>query len=266
MGEKNIYKKMAFPFNKQNSHGRYNKTFLQSSTVSLKFNKLGDEDYTSSLVDSLYGYFKDVFNLDKPQQNFFEQGLSIVNQENDFYFSIDADSASLRLGRKKYASFLESMMFHLTKMKLLVFGVLNRNDVFDLEVRKVNLFGIKASCDEDVLAEHVSIFKSALSKDLVDRPFDNTYEAKSSNIVGKLQERILCDEEQHIKVVIRTAIAKMINRPGMYNIVLDTAASYTDGRLVEEGSLDRDLIVLNNVLYDTYHWCVSKEIISFMNS
>lgn len=251
---------MAYPF--QNiPHKEYPNTFLENTTVTLISRKWNGE--FNDNFDNLYPSFVErFFGLKKDAQQFKEkQEMSMTAPEDDITFTFRPDKANLRVGRKKYHTFVDNIIPELLPLKDFIFGVMERESIENLMVRKLNIFPIQADSDEEVKENTLEIYKYIYNPELLGA-VSNVEPPHNASWILDLRKGTFSNSEN--EVTVRIGIAKTQGYEKTFNVVLDSSARCVNLSEIGEGAVDRVLLRLNDQLFNSYHWCVGNEIIQLM--
>lgn len=173
------------------------------------------------------------------------------------------DSAFVRVGRKNYTSFDASVMPNIYRLRNFIYKVLRLEKIEWLQVRKVNMFPVQT---DDPADEHLfsSMAEFLLSGDmlLLEKTKDERIMMKDS--ISDIYYRELDDTDRTFRIVTGVTGDSGQN---IYNQVLDiscTSKPLPEG--IREEKIEEKLIVLNQRLFDLYHWAVSSEVTDVMET
>ena len=137
--------------------------------------------------------------------------------------------------------------------------VLDSPKISSISVRKVNIWQFnskdKGQIDSDALRK--SIFSSQFLNKKVNGQLDDN-EKKIPNM-HKYEWK---DVDNNILAIARTVFMPR-RQDGTFAQVLDTEAIYMHNDIILE-NLEEKSILLNNILYELYHWCINSEILKIM--
>lgn len=251
---------MAYPF-VPIEHREYPNTFLVNTAVSLIASSWNGE-YNENF-DKLYPEFVDrFFGVKKTADQFKQKGeLSLSSPEDEVTFTFRPDKANLRVGRKKYHTFVETIMPDLVPLKVFMFDAREIENLENLQVRKLNIFPIQADSDEEIKQNanevYRYLFKQGLMSEVSVAPIpDNSF------WILDFRRATFANDEYN--VTIRIGIAKSQGTENGYNVVMDSSVVCAQKKEIGEGAIDRLLIRLNDQLFNAFHWCVADEIIKLM--
>lgn len=251
---------MAFPFDTI-PHKEYPNTFLENTTVSL-FSKKWDGVFKDSF-EVFYPQFVDrFFGLKKTAQEFKDKPeMSVTAPENDITYTFRPDKVNLQVGRKKYHTFVDSMIPELLPLKAFMYGVMECDSIENLQVRKLNIFPIQAESIDEVKKNILNIYKYIFKSELLNTVIVDKTPQNAHWIVDFRRGKFSDNEDE---VTIRLAIAQVHEIQNSFNVVLDSSARCLNPSDIGEGAVDRILLRLNDQLFNAFHWCVNKDIIQLM--
>lgn len=251
---------MTYPF-QPIPHKEYPNTFLENTAVSFISEKW-DGKFKDSFTKLYTGFVERFFGLKKEVQQFKEkQKMSVTALENDITFTFTPDKSYLRVGRKKYHTFVSSIIPELLPLKAFVFGVMEMESIENLMIRKLNIFPIQADSIEEVQENTLDIYKFIYKPELLDVVEKIEVPQDAPWILDFRKGKFTNHEDE---ITIRIGIAQSKSNENTYNVILDSSARCAKPHTIEEGTIDRILLRLNDQLFDSYHWCVSSEIIQLM--
>ena len=251
---------MAYPF-ESIAHKEYVNTFLVNTTVSL-ITEDWNGQFKDGFADHFSGFVKRFFGLEKDGHDFIERKeLSLKSHDDDVSYSFRPDKVYLRVGRKSYRTFVNSIIPDVLPLKVFLFGVMEKESIENVMVRKLNIFPIQADSLEEIKQNaqkiYGSIFKPAILDSLSqDNPPENT------PWILDFRKGIFVDKED--EMAIRIGISQSKGSKNVFNVVLDSSTRCKIPSAIGEGSVDRILLRQNDQLFDAFHWCVSDEIIHLM--
>lgn len=251
---------MSYPF-VPIEHKEYPNTFLVNTAVSLIASNWNGE-YNENF-DKLYPEFVDrFFDMKKTVDQFKQKGeMSLSSPEDDVTFTFRPDKANLRVGRKKYHTFVETIMPELVPLKAFMFGARELETLENLQVRKLNVFPIQADSDEEIKQNANEVYRYLYKKDLMAEVSVASIPNNSPWILDFRRGVFVNDKYE---VTIRIGIAKSQGDEKSYNVVMDSSVVCSQKKEIGEGAIDRLLIQLNDQLFNAFHWCVADEIIKLM--
>ena len=251
---------MAYPFIPI-EHREYPNTFLANTAVSLIGNNWNG-GYNENF-DKLYPEFVDrFFGVKKTVDQFRQKGeLTLSSPEDELTFTFRPNKANLKVGRKKYRTFVETIMPKLFPLKAFMFGAREIDNLENLQVRKLNLFPIQADSDEEIIQNANDVYRYLYTQDLMS---EVSVAAIPNNSPWILDFRKASFANDEFKVTIRIGIAKSQGTEKSYNVVMDSSVVCAQQKEIGEGAIDRILIRLNDQLFNAFHGCVADEIIKLM--
>ena len=251
---------MAYPFIPI-EHREYPNTFLVNTAVSLIGSNWNGE-YNENF-DKLYPEFVDrFFGIKKTVDQFKQKGeLTLSSPEDELTFTFRPDKANLRVGRKKYHTFVETIMPELVPLKAFMFGAREIDNLENLQVRKLNIFPIQADSDDEIIQNANDVYRYLYTQDLMTEVSVAAIPNNSPWILDFRRASFASDE---FNVTIRIGIAKSQGAEKSYNVVMDSSVVCAQQKEIGEGAIDRLLIRMNDQLFNAFHWCVADEIIKLM--
>lgn len=251
---------MAYPF-QTIPHKEYPNTFLENTAVTLISRKWNGEFNDNFTI--LYPKFVErFFGLKKDAQQFKEkQEVSMTAPEDEVTFTFRPDKANLRVGRKKYHTFVDNIIPELLPLKVFMFGVMERESIENVMVRKLNIFPIQADSVEEVKENTLEIYKYIYNPELLSA-LSNEEPPHDASWILDFRRGIFSNSEN--EVTVRIGIARAQGYEKTFNVVLDSSARCVNPSEIGEGAVDRILLRLNDQLFNAYHWCVGNEIIQLM--
>ncbi|MDE7455993.1 MAG: hypothetical protein K2M96_04715 [Prevotella sp.] len=253
---------MAYPF-QTIPHKEYPNTFLENTAVTLISRKWNGE-FNDNFTNLYPKFVERFFGLKKDAQLFKEtQEVSMTAPEDEITFTFRPDKANLRVGRKKYHTFVDNIIPELLPLKDFMFGVMERESIENVMVRKLNIFPIQADSVEEVKENTLEIYKYIYNIDLLGAgALSNEDLSHDAPWILDFRKGLFSNSEN--EVTIRIAIARAQGYEKTFNVVLDSSARCVNPSEIGEGAVDRILLKLNDQLFDAYHWCVGNEIIQLM--
>ena len=206
---------MAYPFIPI-EHREYPNTFLVNTAVSLIASDWNGE--FNENFDKLYPEFVDrFFEIKKTVNQFKEKGeMSLSSPEDEVIYTFRPDKANLRVGRKKYHTFVETIMPKLVPLKVFMFGTREIENLENLQVRKLNIFPIQADSDEEIKQNANEVYRYIFKQDLMAEVFVAPIPNNSPWILDFRRATFVNDE---YKVTIRIGIAKSQGAEKSYNVI-----------------------------------------------
>lgn len=251
-----------YPF-KHIEHQVYKNSLLEETQVAFVFAS-AEEDLLvpPSAEEGFPLFFNRFFKLKHSLDEYLSKdGITISNKDLGIGYEFGTKYTLLRFGRKKYHSFLESVPQFLLPMKWFVFKTLEKQDVKNLLVRKINVMPFRID-DLKVFKEKPEIVLGAVFK----KQFLDLKVTKSeSDVPGALFD--VADREirfGHYVLLLRMGIASPKSGDDRYYVIFDMAIQNDAHEAIDEGKIDSSLLAMNDILFDAFHWCVSDVIIDMM--
>ncbi len=250
---------MKYPF-EHKGHKVYPNTFLENTSVSM-FAPEGKSGYDEAFDQRFTTAMERDFQIRLDAQKFRESGiLSVEDDEHLVTYLFYPAKAQLRVGRKKYVSFNESVVPMLVPIKNFIFNVMEYKAVEKMLIRKLNVFPIKGDSDSEIIENLESAYSFMFKDDLIKR-VKAVEIPETAPWMLSFRRAELCDDET--EMMIRIAVSKAKTEK-IYNVTLDTSVKQREAGQIEEGAVDRKLRDLNDKLYDAFLWSVNEEIVALM--
>lgn len=238
-------------------HKQYNNTFLQSVLLEFNFKPISNSDKDSDFRSRLENYLYSTFGL-KLQENtealFWKEGISISRKDNISRWVFSNGCVIANIGVKDYVSFVDSILPQAFKMRTFLLKVMQIDKVEDLHVRKINVWQFHTNNGKDFKVEDIrkSVFSNNLLREKTNCELDE-YEKSIQNF-----KKIKFTSNSY-DVLIRHLYKR---NSTFFSLFLDTESILKDK--IEINNIENKLIELNDILFNTFHWCVNKPIISIM--
>lgn len=248
---------MALPF-EHVEHKVYKNTFLQSVFVDLQFSysdDYQDDRYKSHFEEFLSKYFAITLNEYQP-----DKFIHIRNNTNKSEIIFGSNHAISMIPHDGYVSFEESAQPQARKLRLFIEEVPERKVVDKLSIRKINAWQLNDVPD-----------KPDFDKEIFNQFFTSNFiTSKTTADLDKNEEKIpnikkYFFSDKDISITIRTALVPLNDSKKTLNLILDTEATMESALPIETKQIATCLANLNDVLFNAFHWCVNKEIISLMD-
>ena len=250
---------MEYPF-EHKGHKVYPNTFLENTSVSM-FAPDGKCSYDETFDQRFATAIERDFQIQPDSQKFKESGiLCVEDDEHIVSYLFYPNQARLRVGRKKYISFNESVVPMLVPMKNFIFNVMEYKAVEKMLVRKLNVFPIKGDSDDEIIENLETAYNFMFKDDLIKQAKDVAIPETAPWILSLRRAKLGDDESE---MTVRIAVSKAKTEK-MYNVILDTSVKQRDAGEIEEGAVDRKLRDLNDKLYDAFLWSVNDDIVALM--
>lgn len=245
---------MVYPFEiKKNEHRVYSKTFLQNTVVELTFPTLFEEKDKSFPFPSLYTYIDKFFHLQLNAEPDMDKGFSLDNKANDVTISFKKDAVGIRVGRKNYQSFVSSVMPYVYLLKSYVKETMGIDGVESIVVRKINLWPFPSDVIEEQNVAEEAMFSAVFS--------DEFLKASENVASDNLLPLTVSYEEKEISLFL----SRSINEDDNHKVViLDSKVESQQTTSTSINEIETKLEELNDILFASFHWCVSDEILKIM--
>lgn len=250
---------MAFDFIVNTPRKEYKNTFLQNVFLSIHFDKIDQTSVSCNFNENWEKYIRTTFNNLEPRSNFFSEPISISREDRVCTIVLSNGLIGALIGAKDYRSFVDNVLPQLYKLKTFLKDVLDSPKISSISVRKVNIWQFnskdKGRIDSDALRK--SIFSGQFLNKKVNGQLDDN-EKKIPNM-HKYEWK---DVDNNILAIARTVFMPR-RQDGTFAQVLDTEAIYMHNDILLE-NLEEKSILLNNILYELYHWCINSKILKIM--
>lgn len=242
-------------------HIIYPTTFLQNAVVSMGYlpRQYSPEEEQDIIAES-NNFFSENFGIDFNVDSL-GRHFNLSNEEEDIGYIFTPYSAMVRVGRKHYTSFDASLMPNIYRLRYYVFKVLRLKSIDRLTVRKINMFPVQV---EGPVSNEVfqNMEQFLLSSELlgIEKTQDDLIQIKDA--VTGVYRRDIEDGDNQFQIVTSTTKRGDSN---IYNLVLDISCrAIVDNAGIAEDRIEDILNVLNQRLFDLYHWAVSNEVTDVM--
>lgn len=249
---------MAFDFIKNRPKKEYKNTFLQNIFLSIHFDKIDRNNISSDFAEKWKNYIKTTFNDLDVSSSFWETPISISRDDGCLTIILSNGFIGAIVGAKDYRSFIDNILPQLYKLKTFLKDVLNLDSINSISVRKVNIWQFKSK--DNIKIEPLDVRKKIFSNDLICKKSNGILDENENKIPNMHKYEWF---ENDIKVIARTVFLRYSNKNTAFNQVLDTEAIYAKNNIAIE-DLEEKSILLNNILYELYHWCINTQILKIM--
>ena len=239
---------MEYPF-AHKEYKIYTNTFLQNVLVEWYYTS-SDKEIDISLLKE---FFKDNFNIELPSEkdDLFPVMIGSTDQCVNLYFGKDA--FKLRVGIDAYRGFKNLKQFFDYGTDFL--EILHINEIKNVKVRKINIWPY-----ENVGSKKTSkdvLLRKIFSKELLEGDMIQSL----NNVSQSLWDKCFDNQEQAEKMCIKYGFNS--NYEGYKDLmILDTYVKRT--RVISNSDIIDNLLQMNQVLFDEYHWSVNQNIIEIM--
>lgn len=248
---------MTLPF-KEIPHRLYKNTFLQNVFVSYTFQS--DEGMVDSpaIKDEFDNFICSQFGLE-PNDSFPAEPISLSSSDKMISFLFFRNKASVRVGARNYRSFEDSVVPQVVKLDKFI-SLLKVDSVSRLALRKINIWPISVDAAMSLSDDAIEIIeREVFSDDLLSETNVQLDNKEESIPIRKKCEWV----NDAIKITVRTAFMRDDRVPkNKGNLVLDIEVVLNNGTALDETK--DQLLMLNDKLFNVYHWCVNSTIIKIM--
>jgi len=228
----------------------------------MAYRKITAKDAPESFEKNIKNFFERFLAPLEYQNNFFDKGIFVhADNAGRVNLELNTDNSYVSIERSKYVNFVESALPLVTLPKLFVFSVLNIKMLNNLAIRKINLFPFGATNDQQVKDAVQNVYESLLS------PYFNNLEIQKQiedpQYVTPVLERQV--QSDIYRFQFKTGIYADKTLKGRYYLIFDSSVQFNKAMRIQEGTIDRKLIELNDRMYDIFHWSVSNKVLDLMN-
>lgn len=234
---------------------QYANSFLNTVALSLYFDS---NESKSDFMSKLKEFASAIFNLNIKDEGEYE-GIRITKEDKSIIFFLSLGSAMVEISGDSYQNFNDSQLPLLTRLLDFSRKVAGVDKIKNISIRKLNTWDFKANDSNVPSVDWVYYkifskeFRESLSK-------DDLTEQESS--ISNFQKFIFEDGDYTMK--LRTAYIQNAKDRDYTRLILDTEC------LCNVASRPIDEIIeicksMNKRMYDTYHWCITEEVINMMN-
>ena len=245
-----IVDKFPFPDVK---YRQYKNTFLQNVFITFSFeSNVSKEEAEINYKE----YSKAFFGLGNNSNNICE-GASITKKDMSLSYLFSTNNVSIFFNGQKYVSFSETAIPSIFKLRDYFSKVVKVNTLPKISIRKVNIWNIEKSSKEIDVDE---LMAAIFSRNLINELSTEDLKEEEKEIPHFRKAVWECDSR---KVSIRTALMSPIKRnDNFYHLILDTQID--EEKEYHMDTICSDMLELNSVLFDVYHWCVSQSVLDIM--
>lgn len=237
------------------SYKQYSNSFLTTVALSLYFDS---NESKTDFMSNLKKFATSYFNIDIKDEGEFE-GIRITKEDKSIVFFLSLGSAMVEISGASYQNFNDSQLPLLTRLLDFSRKVAGVDTIKDISIRKLNTWDFKANGNNVPSLDWV--YDKIFSKEFKESLSNNDLTEQESSI-SNFQKFIFEDGDYTMK--LRTAYIRNTKNKDYTRLILDTECLST----VVSQPID-DIIeickCMNKRMYDTFHWCVTDEVINMMN-
>lgn len=239
----------------------YENTFLQRVVVEFGFNALFKEKAPANFEKDFSRFVNTHFGVDcnaNMISTFWQDGIQLTRNDKSIIWLLKPDSITVLIGTIDYKSFVDSVLPIVYKMRRFVGSILEINNVTRLQIRKINAWQFYNNNSNTLQISKVQ--QAILSKNLLNEK-SNSEILESEKQIPNLHKISYVDDNDtlNIRYFCRTP---QNNDNGVMILYLDT--EFIENTSVEVKDIEENLVLMNKVLYNAFHWCVTNEVIDIM--
>lgn len=238
----------CYPFEITDCHKTYKVTFLQS--VILKI----DYDSSNESFDLFARFFDDAFQLQLIEQQFNVKNTDAIRLRSDnnaYRAKFSRNAIELIINGDSYVNYKTSLLPFVNKVSCYLEKI--KGNILNVSIEKIDIWPL-------VKGEIES------PKDFINTVISCNLRNAPDLVSGDNSFVEYTDKESGDSLLIRFGFIPFIKEQNDQpaRIVLDTLCNHYNGS-VEPSLLPEITKRLNDVLYDAYHWSVSKDVIEIMD-
>lgn len=239
-------------------HKTFKNTFLDSSHIRMSYRDGAWSDAT--FLERLTPYAKAAFQVDVTEFNK-EKNLRFFAQGIDTEYLFCADHAEVRVGRKMYTSFAETMQPHLTHLQRFVRDVLKEASVRDISITKRNSWRIDM---QDAQSDLSAPIKYILREEYADElKREGEGKGKGEGVVQK--QLMLQSPLQPAGGDLFIKLGFDYTQAPQLQLTLRLQARYNPKEGVAVDEMPAIAEGLNKVIFDAYMGIVTPQVIEIMD-
>ncbi len=252
---------MDYPF-KNIEHRIYKNTFLQNTLVEMQYESIKSRLSAKEVFCDFQSFASKNLGIDdiKEDEGLTEKGIIISSDEIDTKFYIYDNKLIIKIGRKNYSSFQESVIPYIKIAEDFLQSVAKLEVINSLEIRKINIWPYNI-LDQNTLTE--TLMSKIFSKELLENGNFKSQSPENRNVTQWMKEKIFNWEDILLK--LKYGFIAKDEQHDKERIILDSTAESSHKATIDNGEMRALLEKLNTILFDAYHWSVTDEIIQIMN-
>lgn len=243
-------------------HRVYQNTFLQNTMVVVSYEEVSKKMLTGDFDDKKTSFFNRYFGIDQSGRDFVKEGISIstVDKSQNLFFS--NRYCITNVNRSVYKTFVESVLPHVFKISTFLRDVVQLREASSISVRKINVFPVivNQSMDLSNMSERQKVLRNVLSVDFMQLHHEeNQIQVKGA--VSPFGVRKIKNADGCI-YSLKTGILPSPDSATTKFVVLDSTAEFP--MIINPQDIEARTVILNDRLFDLFHWVVNAEIIEKM--
>lgn len=258
--EENSYEQttysMSFPFKRIIEHREYPNTFLRRVIVYASFETRRAEFFNEEVLENFRNYLSSMYNHKGGIGDFPKKILEISSEDGNTDISFYNGGFLLSFNQKGYKSFIDTVVPHLTRLRVFVEKIMKSTACDELRVRKVNIwqFGPKTNLDFDYGLTSRAVF----SNDLINYPETVSLSEKEKAL--PLHSKITWKDDNKT-INLLTGFVKLDS--GASNLLLDT--EFVESSNTQVSEMTDTMLRMNGTLFDVYQWSINDQVRSLMD-
>ena len=247
---------MPFPFKRIIEHREYPNTFLRRVIVYASFETRRAEFFDQEVLKIFRSYLSSMYNHEGGIGDFPSKVLEISSEDGNTDISFYNGGFLLSFSQKGYKSFIDTVVPHLTRLRVFVERVMKSSVCDEMRVRKVNIwqFGPKSDLDFDYGLTSRAVFSS----DLINYPDKVSLSEREKAL--PLQSKIIWKDDSKT-INLLTGFAKLDS--GASNLLLDT--EFVESSNIPVSEMQETMLKMNGTLFDVYQWSINDQVRKLMD-
>ena len=250
---------MDYPF-KEIEHRIYKNTFLQNTFVEIQYESIKDRLSIKDVFSDLQHFALESFNINiEKEEAITENGVVISSQEMAIDFYITNKRLIIKIGRKNYKTFKESVIPYIKIAKTFIESVSKLDKIQSCEIRKINIWPYSNIASKRTLTE--TLMGKIFSKELLENGNFKSQIPENQNVTQWMNEKVFKGEYSSLKLKYGF-IAKDENHD-KERIILDSSIEMLQP--TDLSDIEDVFNQLNTILFNAYHWSITEQIIQIMS-
>lgn len=243
-------------------HRVYKNTFLQNTMVVVSYDEVSEKMLTGDFEDKKTSFFNRFFGIDQSSRNFIREGISISTADKSQNLIFTNRQCITNVNRSVYKTFVESVLPHVFKISTFLRDVVQLREASSIAVRKINVFPVivDQSMDLSKMTERQNVLRNVLSVDFMQLHHEKE-QIQVKGAVSPFGVRNIKNPDGYI-YSLKTGILPSPDSATTKFVVLDSTAE--SPMIINPQDIEARTVVLNDRLFDLFHWVVNGEIIEKM--
>lgn len=246
---------MSFPFNRKIEHREYPNTFLRRVIVYASFETRRAEFFDEDVLNNFRTFLLSMYNHDGIG-DFPRRLLEISSEDGNTDITFYNGGFLLSFNQKGYKNFIDTVVPHLTRLRVFVEKVMKSSICDEMRVRKVNIwqFGPKNGINFDYTLTSRAVF----SNDLINNPdkVSLSEKEKALPLESKITWKDGCET-----INLLTGFVKL--ESGASNLLLDT--EFVESSNISVSDMTDTMLRMNGTLFDVYQWSINDQVRNLMD-